>query len=299
MLTFSYDALGFRNPAGLQQADVALVGDSYVEGAYNDDADVVARRLEARLGRPVASLAVAGFGTMQELVVIDRIAPRFAPKVIVWFFFEGNDLYDDREFEAVMQLSPAVMAKGTGAEGMRAFHGWKERSFALNALALLRRWADPVLPNHAPYVARLIAPAPAGAPVLFFDYARWPWTEAIAALWSKAQGIFRQGLTLARQRGMHLVLAFIPIKFRVYRPYVELPPGSPMHSWTIWPIRESFADFCRAEAVACLDLTVALQRALDAGGMPYALTDTHWSAEGHDLVAHVVKEKIDTLGWLK
>lgn len=298
-LTFSYDALGFRNPARLQQADVALVGDSYVEGAYNDDADVVARRLEARLGRPVASLAVAGFGTMQELVVIDRIAPRFAPKVIVWFFFEGNDLYDDREFEAVMKLSPAVMAKGTGAEGMRAFHGWQVRSFSLNALALLRRWADPVFPNHAPYVARLIAPAHAGAFVLFFDYARWPWTEDVAALWTKAQGTFRQGLALARQRGVHLLLAFIPIKFRVYRPYVEIPPGSPMQSWTIWPIRESFADFCRAEAVECLDLTVVLQRALDAGGMPYALTDTHWSAEGHDIVAQAVQETIDTMGWLE
>jgi hypothetical protein len=298
-LTFSYDALGFRNPMRLQQADVALVGDSYVEGAYNDDSDVVARRLEARLGRPVANLAVAGFGTMQELVVIDRIAPRFAPKVIVWFFFEGNDLYDDREFEAVMKLSPAVMAKGTGAEGMRAFHGWKVRSFSLNALALLRRWADPVFPNHAPYVARLASPQRSGEFVLFADYARWPWDEAVAALWTRAQEIFRQGLALTRQRGVQLLLAFIPIKFRVYRPYVELPSGSPMQSWTVWPIREFFADFCRAEAFVCLDLTVALQRALDAGGQPYALTDTHWSAEGHDIVAHAVKEKIDKMGWLE
>ena len=298
-LAFSYDALGFRNPARLQKADVALVGDSYVEGAYNDDADVVARRLEARLGRPVASLAVAGFGTMQELIVIDRIAPHFAPKVVVWFFFEGNDLYDDREFEAVMKLSPEVMAKGSGAEGIRAFHNWQVRSFSLNALALLRRWADPVFPNHAPYVARLALPEHPGEFVLFADYAAWPWTDAVAALWTKAQEIFRQGLALARQRGVHLLLAFIPIKFRVYRPYVELPPGSPMQSWTVWPIREFFADFCRAEAVVCLDLTVAFQRALDAGGKPYALTDTHWSAEGHDIVAHAVQEKIDEMGWLE
>jgi hypothetical protein len=298
-LAFTYDAHGFRNPAGRHQADVALVGDSYVEGAYNDDADVVARRLEARLGRPVASLAVAGFGTMQELVVVDRIAPRFAPKVVVWFFFEGNDLYDDREFEAVMKLSPEVIAKGTGAEGVRALHGWKVRAFSLNALALLRRWADPVFPNHAPYVARLVSPGHAGEPVLFAEYAARPWTEAVAALWTRAQATFRQGLALARQRSVHLLLAFVPIKFRVYRPYVELPPGSPMQTWTVWPIRELFADFCRAEAVACLDLTVALQRSLDAGGQPYALTDTHWSAEGHDIVAQAVKHKIDEMGWLE
>jgi hypothetical protein len=297
-LTFSYDALGFRNPARLQHADVVLVGDSYVEGAYTDDADVVARRLEARLGRPVASLAIAGFGPLQELVVIDRIAPRYAPKVIVWFFFEGNDLYDDRSFAAMTPLSLAGLAQESGAGGIQTFHRWQVRSFTLNALALLRRWADPVLPNQAPYGARLIAPAPTGKFVLFADYARWPWTESTAALWTKTQGNFRQGLTLARQRGVHMMLVFIPIKFRVYRPYVELPPGNPMHSWTLWPIRELFADFCGTEAVVCLDLTVALQHALDTGGMPYALTDTHWSAEGHDVVAHAVQQTIETMGWL-
>jgi hypothetical protein len=104
---------------------------------------------------------------MQERVVIDRIAPRFGPKVIVWFFFEGNDLYDDREFEAVMKLPPEVMAKGTGAERMRAFHGWKVRSFLLKALALFRRWADLVFPNHAPYRARLASPQRPGEVVLF------------------------------------------------------------------------------------------------------------------------------------
>jgi hypothetical protein len=298
-LTFSYDSLGFRNPAWRQHADVVLVGDSYVEGAYTDDADVVARRLEARLGHPVASLAVAGFGPMQELLVIDRIAPRFAPKVIVWFFFEGNDLYDDRSFAALTPLLLAALAQGSGTEGLRAFHGWQTRSFTLNALALLRRWADPVLPNQAPYRALLSAPTPAGVFVLFADYARWPWTEASAALWTKTQESLRRGIALARQRRVHLVLAFIPIKFRVYRPYIEVPPGSPMHSWTLWPIREAFVDFCRAEAVVCLDLTVALQRALGAGGMPYALTDTHWSAEGHDIVAHTVQETIDRMSWLK
>jgi hypothetical protein len=219
--------------------------------------------------------------------------------VIVWFFFEGNDLYDDRSFAALTPRLLAGLAQGSGTEGLRAFHGWPVRSFTLNALALLRRWADPVLPNQAPYGARLIAPAPANAFVLFADYARWPWTKATAALWTRTQGSFRQGLTLARQRGVHLVLAFIPIKFRVYRPYIALPPGSPMHAWTLWPIREAFADFCRTEAAVCLDLTVVLQRALDADGMPYAFTDTHWSAEGHDIVAHAVQEIIDTMGWLE
>jgi hypothetical protein len=299
-LAFTYDSLGFRNPPGRPPAaEVALIGDSYIEGAYNDDAEVVARRLEARLGRPVANLGVAGYGTLQQLIVLDRLAPHFAPKVVVWFFFEGNDLYDDREYAAVMKLGPEFAARGQGREGMRAHHGWEVRSFSVNAFRLLRRWADPAFPNRAPHAARLALPGRAGETVLFADYARWPWTDVVAADWARAREAFRKGVALARARGVRLVLAFAPIKFRVYRPYVDIPPGDVMHDWTLWPIRELFAEFCVAEAVACLDLTGPFQNALAAGGRPFAPTDTHWSAEGHDLVAQAVKARLDELAWLE
>jgi lysophospholipase L1-like esterase len=72
-----------------------------------------------------------------------------------------------------------------------------------------------------------------------------------------------------------------------------------MHGWTLWPIRELFAEFCRAEGVPCVDLTAGFQYALEDGGQPFAPTDTHWSADGHDLAAQMVKAKLDELGWLE
>jgi hypothetical protein len=198
-----------------------------------------------------------------------------------------------------MKLAPEVMARGRGAEGMRALHGWEVRSFSLNALGLLRRWAEPVFPNHAPHAARLAIPGRQGETVLFADYARWPWTDVVAGDWARAEDAFRKGRELARARGVRLMLAFVPIKFRVYRPYIEIPDGDMMHGWTLWPIRELFAEFCRAEGVPCVDLTAGFQYALEAGGQPFAPTDTHWSAEGHDLAAQMVKAKLDELGWLE
>jgi hypothetical protein len=298
-LTFSYDSLGFRNPATLRQADVALVGDSYVEGSYNDDPDVVARRLAARLAREVANLGIAGFGPKQQLRVIDDIAPRYGAKVVVWVFFEGNDLYDDRTFEGTIAMTPVETAKGMGREGTAAFHGWEARSFALNALALLRRWVDPVFPNQAPFAARLTTPGHVGERVLFVDYAAAPWTDAVAASWADAQATFRRGPALARDRGVQLMLVFAPIKFRVYRAHVDIRASSPMRTWGVWPLREKFAEFCSAEGSACLDLTPALEDALTAGGEPFAATDTHWSAEGHDLVARLVRDEIVRRGWLQ
>ena len=57
------------------------------------------------------------------------------------------------------------------------------------------------------------------------------------------------------------------------------------HRWALWPLPALFAQFCRAEGLACLDLAGPLSDLVRAGGMPHAPTDSHWSPEGHRLVA--------------
>lgn len=85
-LVFTYDRWGYRNAEDLDQADVVLIGDSYVEGWYVSDEHTTARRLQEQLNQPVANLGIAGYGTMQELRVLQRDAMRFHPKVVIWFF---------------------------------------------------------------------------------------------------------------------------------------------------------------------------------------------------------------------
>ena len=98
-VTFTTDAQGYRNPASRTAADVVLIGDSFIEGWYVSDDETAATTLERRLGRPVANLGVSGYGTLQELLVLRRDALPRQPRLVAWFFFEGNDLYDDQEFE--------------------------------------------------------------------------------------------------------------------------------------------------------------------------------------------------------
>src|SRR5262249_7397729 len=50
-----------------------------------------ASQLAHRSGQCVANLGVAGYGTIQELRVLKGDALARKPKVITWFFFEGND----------------------------------------------------------------------------------------------------------------------------------------------------------------------------------------------------------------
>jgi len=295
-LTFTYDGWGYRNPTTVNQADVVLIGDSYVEGANIDDGQTVARRLEARIGRPVESMGVAGYGALQELTVLEQDAKKLDPKVVVWFFFEGNDLYDDIQIEA-MRLAK-LDYKDKSREGMAHYHKWDQRSFVIYALRHLRRALDPVFPNHAPYYGFMTTPGHKGEAALFADYAAFPWTDYIETRWAQAAGTLRLAATMSRERGVKLLFAFLPIKERVYWPYVEIPEGNPARGWSFWPIRDKFNAFCQAASLPCLDLTPVFQKDLEAGNIPYLRTDTHWSAHGHDLVAETLRTEFDKRGWL-
>src|SRR5262245_3556164 len=124
-IRFTYDSWGFRNPPDMEHADVALLGDSYVEGWYVSDDETAARRLGDQIGLSVANLGVAGYGPMQELIVLKNYAMRLNPSVVFWFFYEGNDLYDDQNFENTMKAGLAKPELTTS---------WRRRSFALNTL---------------------------------------------------------------------------------------------------------------------------------------------------------------------
>jgi lysophospholipase L1-like esterase len=296
-LTYQYDKWGYHNPESRDRADVVLIGDSYVEGAYNHGNENVARRLEARLGRPVMNMGVAGYGTKQQYAVLEKDAVRFAPRVVLFFFFEGNDLYDDATIESMQGAAPDEGANPR--QGLAHTHEWDRRAFVPNLLRLLRRWSDPVLPNHAPYFGIARTPPHAGETVLFADYAAVTWTSFEERRWAIAAETMAKAADFARERGAEIAFLFIPIKFRVYRDHVDIPADSPMRSWGVWPTRERFAAFCAAHAVPCIDLTGEFEAAVAAGGMPYARADTHWSAEGHDLVAKRIAAEIESRGWMR
>jgi hypothetical protein len=112
-----------------------------------------------------------------------------------------------------------------------------------------------------------------------------PWTEYEQGRWERAQQTLREAARVTRERGVRLVLVYVPVKFRVFRGFIDVPPGGELESWTLWPLPELFTGFCRGEGLDCLDLTRPFRDAVAEGAMPHALADSHWSPEGHDLVA--------------
>jgi len=292
-LAFEYDARGYRNSTEIDRAEIALLGDSFVDGWYVTEQETTANVLQTELHSSVANLGVAGYGTMQELIVLKQEVSRLRPSVVFWFFFEGNDLYDDWRYERTVKSLASVKVRTHAAgQPITRAQTWRQRSLAGTFLRLLRAWSDPLIPNRMPYFGRLAMPSSAQQNIAFADYASVAWSPWLAERWRQTKQTFEEGARYCRQHGIRLIICYVPDKLRVYRPFVEFPEDSPCQHWEPWPIPAEFAEFCRATQISFLDLTGPLQDSVRQGEMPYPAADSHWSPEGHKLVARILRDEL-------
>jgi hypothetical protein len=95
-VTYRSDTHGFHNPQTLwdiASIDIVAVGDSYVHGWCVPPDDnfvaIIRKRHPATL-----NLGIEGNGPLTMLATIKEYAEIVKPKVVLWFYFEGNDIKD-------------------------------------------------------------------------------------------------------------------------------------------------------------------------------------------------------------
>ncbi len=90
------DERGFNNPAGLHErgrVSVVILGDSFAQGVCVPAGQDVAGRLrEAR--RSALTLGMSGTGPLLQLAALTEYGLPLAPEIVVWMYFEENDLRD-------------------------------------------------------------------------------------------------------------------------------------------------------------------------------------------------------------
>ena len=292
-LTFSTDNRGFRNLTTVDRADIALVGDSYIEGITVSDNETAAARLQEMTGAGVVNLGVSGYGTVQELGVLQRTAVPLHPKLVAWFFFEGNDLDDDENFEdATAYVAPAATAATAATPppaAPPAAQRWRSfvtRSFTRNAWLQLRQMTDWLVPNGVDTFGWFHDRAGTLDKVYFFDfYATRPLTDYELSRLSTTRSTLRRGLEIAKAEGFRLVVFYIPIKFRVYGSLCTFPPSSPCPAWQPWDLESRVAAIAHEEGLEFVSLTASMREAARAGELLYVPEDSHWNAAGHAFVA--------------
>jgi hypothetical protein len=96
-LIYTSDRHGFNNPPHVWDApiDIVAVGDSYVQGyCVGTDENFVSVIRKHHPG--TLNLGMAGNGPLVMLATIKEYAEIVKPKVVLWFYCEGNDLTDLR-----------------------------------------------------------------------------------------------------------------------------------------------------------------------------------------------------------
>jgi len=95
-VTYDSDEYGFNNPPGSHQAgaiEVAIVGDSFVHGWCVPFEQTLVGRM--RQGdSTVLGVGLEGSGPLAQLGIEREYLEPLRPAVVVWVFFEGNDLRD-------------------------------------------------------------------------------------------------------------------------------------------------------------------------------------------------------------
>ena len=98
-LIYDSDEHGFHNPPGLWktgQVDIAVVGNSWTQGwCVPSDRNFVSL---IRVRHPATvNLGMSGEGPLQILAIAKEYLSILQPKILIWFYFEGNSLREVQE----------------------------------------------------------------------------------------------------------------------------------------------------------------------------------------------------------
>ncbi len=276
------DGRGFRNADDLESARIVIVGDSFVEGLQAADDELISAQLAKALDAPTANLGRTGYGPQQELEVLRRHGLPLGPRTCVWAFYEGNDLQDVETYEAdrerVRLLRPESPARA-----------WFGRSFLRNGASFLVRQGDrePTIPARR-RAGEFRNAAGRSTEVYFSCGVHEGEAEQVAGrcdspALQRFQAIVAEAHALCREKGVDLVVAFVPSKFRVYRDLCRFDLDSPCLGWPVDALPEAVETAVRSvgDEVGFLDLTPALHARAAEGELVYLADDTHWSARGH------------------
>ncbi len=285
------DSRGFRNPPDRTQAHYAILGDSFVEGLQVSASETVGAVVESATGRTVLSFGQSGYGPYQERVVLDRFILPARPRVVIWLFYEGNDLIDLAMYREALRNWPALM------DAARPFP--RRRLFSRNLLlAIGNRLYAPAEWPRTRDTACVFQQAGGGDVTFYFLFGLGPLGERQLNDLAEFGGILRAAHETLSAHAIRLVLAFVPAKFRVYQPYCRIPPDSPLVHWRVndLPRRMEVLAAQISGDLVFTDLTAALRTGASRGELVYLPDDTHWSERGHRLAGESLAQALAAAG---
>ncbi|MBN2369503.1 MAG: hypothetical protein JXO72_03370 [Vicinamibacteria bacterium] len=310
-------------PAGVQR--ILAVGDSYVEAYSVSEERTFVRLLESALRLKDLNVealngGTRGYATDQEYLFYVTEGARYAPSIVLLFFYYNDVVYNDRQFYFGMRKP--VFEIGTGRLLLHRYPVPPPRTNPapdpvkpegddsaqdVSSSAFLE-WVKERLWYGAPRVYDRLGrcgfwpPMPRVAPRTELGVYQRRHVPEIEDAWVKTTRLIAAFDQAVRARGARFLIVGIPS-------FMEVDDGSwalssALHGfdetgWDRGLAMQRLLSIGHGLGVPVLDLTPALRRSNRLFRKTYYPRDGHLNSRGHDVVARELERFLDENAWLR
>ena len=284
LIYYRTDEHGFRNRTGLGHAKLVFIGDSYTEAAQVAEPDTFVQRVAVASGLSAVNLGRGAYGSQQEFIVLRRYGLAYQPRVVFWQFFEGNDLSDAYNFALWQQ---------TGGQSTKSLRSRLLENSLLNQLLSLTLLPRPITPmaklRYTDQTEQALAPR--------YRYQPQPPQQMAVGMEETLKAI-ETGFRLCQDKGIRLVLVFIPSMVRVMEPWLTFDDAAQRERYLPGNTVKAQGDFssqlqqlCQQLGCPYLDAFPALRsQAARDNKRIYIPNDEHLDVMGHQVIAQLLLE---------
>jgi hypothetical protein len=249
------DSEGWPDTQQVSDTNVLVFGDSY---AFGYGVDTRATFWRYRSGVRVKAIGAPGYNMVQELLVMRELTDRLSGKLVIWFIYFGNDLYDNLFPNNRHYRTPFVRLR-------KDSQSWEIATQHVSP----KKWPNGSTPDYYAKLAELCCA-----------------TFLSDRAYSACEFLLGEAKKTCEAAGARLVLMTIP-------DVVQLTESGQNQLAACAPNRESFdpnrPDKRFSEIASCLGLTIVpLTMYLTA--THYKQKDPHWNHRGHEKVAELIEQ---------
>ncbi|MFH1550081.1 MAG: SGNH/GDSL hydrolase family protein [Planctomycetota bacterium] len=328
------DSNGFLNAAVPEKVDMLIVGDSFSVGSYVPEGKHWVPIIRDRQKKTVYNIAMPGWGTWREYLAFEQFGLPKKPNLVLWAFFEGNDIGDVRDFEEFKKFQKERgLAYIDYIIHKRPYIPPRRFPYGRPVVRLLLHFGELCNPSPIPFDEDVKAFNPvflsAGGgkkphAILPGDFSQMSMPQDILSGWScwqKTETLLMKAIDQTLRNGGRFVLILFPSKDRVYFPLIDEQVDKEKFYRFVLPsllegqasspdelfrkirrnksnVSNLLEEICRRKSVPFIDTTDVLAEATMRGEFPYHCYDNHFNQKGNELVAKLILDRMREEGFI-